>query len=187
VTLAGLLQAIAAQDLRPGRDFATLAFGIDPKETPKDAAASLERLLREFPAFPGGSMHALTGSTADIAAVTDALGYRYAWDAQLGQFDHIAAVAVLTPQGRLARWLYGVTPEPKDLKLALTEAGQGRIGTWADQLLLFCYHYDPATGRYSSVIWVVLRILAGATVVALLALIGRSVLRERRLVRERRP
>lgn len=179
VTLAGLLQAIGAQDLRPGRDFTTLAFGIDPMETPGDAAGSLKRLLGEFPALPGGAVHALTGTPADIAAVTGALGYRYAWDAQLGQFDHVAAVAVLTPEGRLARWLYGVTPDPRDLKLALTEAGQGRIGTWTDQLLLFCYHYDPATGRYSSIIWILLRVLAAATVITMLALIGRSVLRER--------
>jgi protein SCO1/2 len=180
VTLSGLAQAIQAQSFMAGDDFTVIAFSIDPKETPKDAAAALDRLRRAFPSLPPNGWHALTGSKADIAAVTDALGYRYAWDDRLGQYAHVAATAVLTPDGKLARWLYGVAPAPADLKLALTEAGQGTIGDWGDQLLLLCYHYDPQTGRYGSIIRTLLRIGGGLTVLAGIGLIGTSLLRELR-------
>jgi protein SCO1/2 len=178
VTLASLLQAIAGQPLRPGRDFNVVAFGIDPKEGPRDAASDMGRLLETVPSFPHDAIRGVTGKAADVAAVTRALGYRYAWDPQLEQYDHIAATAVLSPGGRLSRWLYGIAPEPNDIKLAVTEAGQGQVGTWTDQLLLLCYHYDPVTGRYSAAIWTGLRLLAAATLLVLLAFIGRAVYRE---------
>jgi protein SCO1/2 len=173
VTLAGLVQAIGSQSLRPGSDFITVAFGIDPKEGPRDAAENLSRL-------PNQAIHGLTGSAQNIAAVTAEVGYRYAWDPQLEQYDHVAAIAVLAPDGQLTRWLYGVAPEPADLKLALVEAGQGKTGGWTDQLILLCYHYDPVTGRYSNVIWTTLRLLAGGAILALTAFIGRAIYRERR-------
>jgi len=183
ITLAGLLQAVARQSLRPGFDFTIVAFGIDPKERSRDAAQSLGRLLQAFPAFPRDAIHGLTGAGADVAAVTDALGYRYAWDTELEQYDHVAAIAVLTPDGHLARWLYGVAPEPEDVKLALTEAGRGEVGHWTDQLLLLCYHYDPVTGRYSSIVWTALKVLAVATLAGLLLFVGRAVYRDRRLAK----
>jgi protein SCO1 len=183
ITLAGLLQAVASQSQRPGFDFTIVAFGIDPKETPRDAAESLGRLLQAFPAFPRDAIHGLTGTAANVAAVTGALGYRYAWDTELQQYDHVAAIAVLTPDGRLARWLYGVAPAPEDLKLALIEAREGESGHWTDQLLLLCYHYDPATGRYSSIIWTALQVLAAATLTAILIFVGRNLYRERRLAK----
>jgi protein SCO1/2 len=173
VTLAGLVQAISAQRLRPDADFTTVAFGIDPKEGPRDAAEDLARL-------PNQPIHGLTGTAQNIAAVTAALGYRYAWDPQLEQYDHVAATAVLAADGRLTRWLYGVAPAAEDLKLALVEAGQGKTGDWTDQLILLCYHYDPVTGRYSNVIWTALRVIAGGAVLALAAFIGRAIYRERR-------
>jgi protein SCO1/2 len=179
VTLGGLMSAVDAQPYRPGRDFAVIAFGIDPAEGPQDA----QKTVRDLDRRNGGSddgIHALTGTEADIRAVTDALGYRYAFDPGIGQYAHIAAVAVLTPDGRLARWLYGVAPDPTDLRLALTEAGRGTIGSFGDQLLLLCYHYDPTTGRYSSVIWLLLQLGGGATVLALGGFVGLAVVRERR-------
>jgi protein SCO1/2 len=93
---------------------------------------------------------------------------------------------VLTPDGHLSRWLCGLAPAGNDLNLALTEAGQGRIGTWTDQLLLLCYHYDPVTGRYSPLIWLALRLTGGATVALILALIGTALWRDRRRRREPR-
>jgi protein SCO1/2 len=174
ITLSGLVQAVAGQGLRPGADFAVVAFGIDPKEGPRDAADSLARLHAPFP------IHGLTGNAEDVAAVTTALGYRYAWDPQLQQYDHVAATAVLAPDGRLARWLYGVAPEPRDLNLAVVEAGQGETGTWTDQIILLCYHYDPATGRYSSLIWTALRLLGAAMAVILALTIGLAVYRDHR-------
>jgi len=110
-------------------------------------------LRKRFPTLAAGGIHALTGKAVDIQHVTDALGYRYAFDPEIGQYAHDAAIAVLGPDGHLSRWLYGLAPDPGDLKLALTEAGQGQTGDWGDQLLLLCYHYDPVTGQYSLLIW----------------------------------
>ena len=180
VTLSGLADAIAAQGFRPGTDFIVVAFGIDPEEGPADAATSLAELHRAHPKLSAVGVHALTGTAANIRAVTDALGYRYGWDKSIGQYAHIAAVAVLTPDGRLSRWLYGLAPDPTDLKLALTEAGRGQLGDWRDQLLLLCYHYDPKTGRYGPAIWAALRFAGGATAALLLGLVAFAFLREGR-------
>jgi protein SCO1/2 len=183
VTLAGVMDAIAAQSYRPGRDFAVVAFGIDPKEKPADAAASLAGLRKRFPKLAADA-HALTGDGKSIHAVTGALGYRYAWDAEINQYAHLAATAVLTSDGHLSRWLYGLAPASSDMNLALTEAGDGKIGSWTDQILLLCYHYDPATGRYSPTIWLALRLTGGATVLLILAFIAASLRRDRRRRRE---
>ncbi|TPE51051.1 SCO family protein [Amaricoccus solimangrovi] len=178
VSLAGLAQAIGGQSYRPGRDFALVAFGIDPKETPETAAASLDRLRGAFPGL--GPITGLTGAAPDIAAVTEALGYRYAWDPDIGEYAHISAAAVLTPDGRLAAWLRGIAPEPADLRLALTDAGQGKLGSWGDQILLLCYHYDPKTGEYGSIVTTLLRAGGVATAGGGALLIGLALWRERR-------
>ena len=179
LTLAGIGEAVQLQKFVSGRDFTLVAFGLDPREGPAEAAESIAGLRQNFPALQAG-VHGLTGDAASIAAVLKPLGYRYDWDDDLNQYAHIAAVAVLTPDGRLSRWLYGITPDPTDVRLALTEAGEGRVGTWTDQLLLLCYHYDPKTGRYGTLIWTVLRVFGGATVLAGVAWIGRAVWRDRR-------
>ena len=186
VTLSGLAQAIRAQSYRPGGDFAVVAFGIDPREGPEAARDSLETLARSFPAVRQAGWSALTGDKRAITEVTEAIGYRYAWDEQIHQYAHVAAVAVLTPDGRLARWIYGLQPDPTDLRLALTEAGEGKIGSWGDQLLLLCYHYDPKTGRYGPVITWLLRLGGSLTVLLGTGMLGLSVLRERRAARETR-
>lgn len=179
VTLSGLMEAVRAQSYRPGSDFVIVAMSIDPRETPADATYSIEQLRKRYPTL-AGKVHALTGSGPAIAAVTDALGFRYAWDADIGQYAHVAATAVVTPDGHLSRWLYGLAPAPEDLGLALTEAGQGKIGTWSDQLLLLCYHYDPTTGQYTPVIWDALRIGGGVTAACLFGWLGLAFIRERR-------
>jgi protein SCO1/2 len=180
VTLSGLAQAIAAQPFIPGRDFVLVAFGIDPAEGPDAAKESLDGLEARFPGLPRSGIHALTGKAEDIAAVTGALGYRYAWDDRIGQYAHVAATAVLSADGHLSRWLYGLAPEPTDLRLALTEAGEGRVGGWTDQLLLLCYHFDPATGRYDSLVGWMLRIGGAGTVLGGGAWIAFAIRRERR-------
>ncbi len=182
LTLAGIGEAVQLQKFVSGRDFSLIAFGLDPREGPAEASQSIDGLRQNFPALQAG-VHGLTGDAASIAAVLKALGYRYGWDADLNQYAHIAAVAVLTPDGRLSRWLYGITPDPTDVRLALTEAGEGRVGTWTDQLLLLCYHYDPKTGRYGPLIWTLLRIGGGATALLGLAWIGMALRRERQMAR----
>lgn len=180
VTLAGLGRAVAAQRFVAGRDFTLVVFGIDPAEGPDAARQSLATLRQTAPALPAGGVAAVTGPAASVTAVTAALGYRYAWDDRRGQYAHLAATAVLTADGRLARWLYGVAPAPEDLTLALTEAGEGRLGGWAEQMLLLCYHYDPETGRYGSIITTALRLAGGLTAMLVGGLIGWALWRERR-------
>lgn len=180
VTLAGLVNAVGAQPYEPGTDFEIVAFGIDPDEGSTEAAADIERLRRAFPALASKGLHGVTGGPENVAAVTTALGYRYAYDERIGQFAHTAAVAVLTADGRLSSWLYGVAPDPADLKLALTDAGEGRLGTWRDRLLLLCYHYDPQTGRYTSLAQGLLRAGGAATVLFLGGFVAIGFCRERR-------
>lgn len=171
VTLAGLSRAIAAQSQRPGQDFAVVAFGIDPREDAGAATRDLVRLRQATGENAIDPVWASVGSEKNVRAVTDALGFHYAWDERIGQYAHIAAVAVLTPDGRLSSWLYGLSPPPQDVSQAIASAAAGRTGSWADQLLLLCYHYDPATGEYTPAIEMILRIAAGATMAGLAFLI----------------
>jgi protein SCO1/2 len=119
------------------------------------------------------------GAAPQIASVTHALGYRFAWDPRLGQYAHIAAVAVVTPDGRLTRWLYGVAPAPEALHAAVAEAQRGQVGGLADRIRLLCYHYDPAIGRYSASVMTAVRVVGLLTLALLLAAIARLVVRER--------
>jgi protein SCO1/2 len=167
VTLAGLLDAVDGQrHFRAGRDFTVVAFGIDPREGPADARADLQRLAEQHPGGTGRPV-ATTGDESAIRAVTDALGYRYAWDRRIGQYAHVSASAVLTPDGRLTRWLYGITPNPDDLAKAVADARAGRTGGFLDRLILLCYHYDPRTGTYSPMIERIVRYAGIATVLIL--------------------
>jgi protein SCO1/2 len=167
VTLDGLAAAMRQAHIQSGRDAAVVAFGIDPKETPEDARRALGRLVERYPEL-AGRIHATVADQATIRAVTDALGYHYAWDARIGQYAHAAAVAVVTPDGHFSRWLYGLAPEPADLTTALAEARAGKTGGWTKRLLLLCYHYDAATGRYTLAIDWLLRSFGLLTVAALL-------------------
>lgn len=167
VTLDGLAAAMRKAHVKGDRDAAVIAFGIDPKETAEDARRSLARLADRYPET-AGRLHATIAPQATIHAVADALGYRYAYDPRIGQYAHAAAVAVLTPDGRFSRWLYGFAPDPADLTTALAEARAGRTGGWTRRLILLCYHYDPATGRYSLAIDWLLRSLGMLTVAGLL-------------------
>lgn len=183
VTLSGLMEAVRVQAFKPGEDFAVVAMSIDPKETTADAVASMAELRKRYPSS-ASQVNAVTGDERVIAAMTNALGFRYVWDAEIGQYAHIAATAVVTPDGHLSRWLYGLSPAPDDVKLALTEAGQGMIGSWTDQLLLLCYHYDPTTGQYSPIIWDAMRIGGALTAASLIGFLGVAFMRERKQQKE---
>ncbi|TWB12431.1 protein SCO1/2 [Nitrospirillum amazonense] len=181
-TLAGLAQAIAAQRLRPGRDFTLVAFGIDPREGPAEASADLADLRHAVPALGPEGIHALTGAKDQIRAVTDALGYRYAWDDRIQQYAHVAAVAVLQPDGRLNHWLYGLAPAPDELTRAVMEATQRDPETWGQRILLLCFHYDPMTGRNGPLIWTLLRAVGALVVLGGGGWIAWAVGRDRRPV-----
>ncbi len=162
--------SILAQD--PGKDFEIVTISIDPREKPPLAmmkkAAYLERYKREGAAE---AWHFLTGDEAEIKRVTGAAGFRYVWDDDLKQFAHPTGIIVVTPQGRLARYLFGVEYGPRDLRLAILEASEGRIGNPVDNLLLYCYHYDPETGKYGFAIMSAVRIAGVFTVTGIGAFI----------------
>ena len=136
----------------------------------------LERYKR---AGAAAGWHFLTGDRSSIDRLTRAAGFRYAWDADTKQFAHPSGVIVLTPEGRLARYLFGIEYSPRDLRFALVEASSGRVGSRVDALLLYCYHYDPMTGRYGFVIMRAIRLAGAATVLALAAFIIVMIRRER--------
>jgi protein SCO1 len=180
----GLASALGVLSLEPGRDVEIIAISIDPRDTPATAttkkAAYLERYAR-----PGAAAasHFLTADQAAIQQLTRAAGFRYAWDEETQQFAHPSGVIVLTPDGRLARYMFGIEYGPRDLRLALVEASAGTLGTAVDTLLLYCYHYDPMTGRYGLQIMRALRIAGGLTVLAIGSFVVVMVRRERRQTR----
>lgn len=185
-TLCPLLLDGLARSLRPvsfemGKDFTIVTMTINPRETPAQAAAKKDLAVRQY-ARPGvvEGWHFLTGEEASIRRVTQAIGFRYTYDAKTDQYAHAAGVVILTPQGRTARYFYGIDLPPRDLRLGLIEATEGRIGSPIDQVLLFCYHYDPLTGRYGLIIMNVIRLAGLVTVLILGAFIVVMLRRDRR-------
>lgn len=150
--LNGVESGLKAVSFNPGRDFEVVAVSFDPQDTTELAAAKKETYLKRYrrPDTANG-WHFLTGDPANIAALTQAVGFRYKFDAATGQFAHASGIMILTPEGRLSRYFYGVEYAPRDLRLGLVEASLNKIGSPVDQLLLFCYHYDAATGKYGAV------------------------------------
>jgi protein SCO1/2 len=179
--LNSLASTLDVLSLEPGKDVEIVTISFDSRETPDLAAAkksaSLERYKR-----PGAAAawHFLTGTRESIARATAAAGFRFVWDDKIQQFAHPTGVIVLTPDARPSRYLFGIEYGPRNLRLALVEASAGKIGSAADSFLLYCYHYDPMTGRYGLVIMRAMRLLGAATVVVLAAFITVMVRRERR-------
>ena len=166
--LNGLIAALNVISLDAGRDFDVVAVSFDPRETPAMAAAKKEAYLSRYkhPAAAAG-WRFLTGDAAAIQALTKAVGFRYRYDEKQDQFAHASAIYVVTPDGRLARYFYGIEYAPRDLRLGLVEASAGRIGTPVDQVLLYCFHYDPASGKYGAVVVNIVRLAGAATLLVL--------------------
>lgn len=166
--LAGLSGALKAVKFDVGKEFEIVTVSFNPKETPEIAAAKKKDYVARY-GRPGAASgwHFLTGPPESINALTKAVGFQYQYDAKKNQYAHATAIMVLTPQGRISRYFYGVEFPPKDLRMGLVEASQGKIGNAVDQVLLYCYHYDPATGKYGAVVNNILRLGAGMTIVLL--------------------
>ena len=158
--LNGLVMSLRGMSLESGRDFEVVAVSIDPTETPDLAARKKAEYLRRYAKSSTG-WHFLTGAEPQIRQLAEAVGFRYAYDPRTKQYAHASAIMVLTPGGRLSRYFYGIEYAPRDLRLGLVEASENKIGSPADQLLLYCYHYDPSTGKYSAIVMNIVR-LAGA-------------------------
>jgi protein SCO1/2 len=170
--LAGLASALGVLRFTPGNEYEVVTVSINPDETP-EAAAEKKRVFvdrineRLEKKSDGTGWHFLTGRQAEIQQLADAVGFHYKRDAQTGQFIHSAAIMIVTPQGKLAQYYYGVEYSPKDLRLGLIEASRNKIGNLVDQIQLYCFHYDPKSGRYGATITSLLRLGGAATVLLL--------------------
>lgn len=176
----GIVRSLRVVSLELGSDFQIVAVSINPKETPKIAAAKKAEYQKKLnrPGFSKG-WHFLTGDSQNIHRLAQAVGFRYIYNPENQTFSHATGIMILTPQGRMARYLYGVDYAPRDLRLALVDASQNRIGSPVDQFLLYCYHYDPSTGKYTLMIMNILRIASVMTLIAMGLLIFFLLRRER--------
>ena len=178
--LNGLVTALGVMNFEPNREFDVVAVSFNPREGPglasQKKAAYVERYGRPHTA-PG--WHFLTGTQESISRLTDAVGFRYEYDPEIKQFAHGAAIEVLTPGGVLSKYFYGIEYSARDIRLGLIEASEERIGSAIDDVLLFCYHYDPATGKYGAAVLRLVRAGAIATVVVFLSFLTVSLRRER--------
>jgi protein SCO1 len=163
--LAGLSSAMRLVKFDVGNEFDVVTVSFDPRETPEMAVAKkIDYVKRYGRANAAAGWHFLTGQPDSINALTKVVGFQYQYDAKSNQYAHATAIMVLTPQGRISRYFYGVDFPPKDLRMGLVEASQGKIGNAVDQVLLYCYHYDPETGKYGAMVSNILRLAAAATI-----------------------
>ena len=181
--LSGLGSSLKAMTLNPGQDFEVVSVSFDPGDTPETAAARKQTYLKRYnrPNTANG-FHFLTGTEESIKALTSAVGFRYRYDAATDQFAHASGIMIATPEGRLSRYFYGVEYAPRDVRLGLVEASANKIGSPVDQVLLFCFHYDPATGKYGAVAINLLRISGAAFVLIGGAFLLVMLKREKRVV-----
>jgi protein SCO1 len=166
--LAGLTGAMKMVKFDVGNEFDVVTVSFNPQETPAIASAKKQDYVKRYGRSGAASgWHFLTGPAESINALTKSVGFQYQYDPRINQYAHATAILVLTPQGRISRYFYGVDFPPKDLRMGLVEASQGKIGNAVDQVLLYCYHYDPATGKYGAIVSNILRLGAGITILML--------------------
>jgi len=181
LVLNGLVSALRVLSFDVGKEFDVVAFSIDPEDTPEIAAAKKANYLKEYHRDgTEAGWHFLTGPADSIDRLTHAIGYRYRFLAEEKQYAHAAGIVVLTPQGRISRYFYGVEFSPRDLRFGLIESAAERIGTRVDQLLLFCFHYDPSTGKYGAIAMNSIRIGGVLTVLSLVGFIAVMLRRDRK-------
>ncbi len=179
--LNGVLRSSRTMELEVGNEFDIVTVSIDPGETPKLASDKKAYYARAYGrAGAKTGWHFLTGAEPEIERLADAVGFRYRYDPATDLYSHASSIFVLTPEGHVSRYFFGVEYSPRDLRLAMVEASRGEIGTVIDQALLYCFHYDPATGQYSVAIMNVLRLAGAATVLAIVGFIALMIVRERR-------
>jgi protein SCO1/2 len=182
--LNGVVSSLKAVSFDPGRDFEVVSVSFDPKDTPDLAAAKKESYMRRYGrANTANGFHFLTGDQVSIKALTDAVGFHYKYDPATDQFAHASGIMILTPEGRLSRYFYGVEYAPRDLRLGLVEASANKIGTPVDEVLLFCFHYDPATGKYGAIAVNTLRAAGAGFVLICGGFLLLALRREHRAVR----
>ena len=182
MVLNDLTRSMNSLPMTAGDQFTVLAVSFDPNETPELAAAKKQQYLRAYrrPHSEDG-WHFLTGQQQSISRLTAAVGFRYAWDAKNQQWAHSSGLVILTPDGRISRYFYGIDYAPNDLRLALAEAGEKKISpSVSTRVLLYCFHYDPSTGKYGLAIMRLLQIGGVLTLMLLGGSVWLTVRRDRR-------
>lgn len=166
--LDGVVRSIKDLNLTAGKDFNVVAVSFDPRETPEMAAIKKAVYVHQYK-HPGtdNGFHFLTGDEGASGSVAEAVGFHYAYDSVSNQYAHPSAIMLLTPEGRVARYFYGIDYPARDMRFGLEDASGGKISSPVDAVLLYCYHYDPANGKYGFVIMNALRIGGGLTLVLL--------------------
>lgn len=180
LVLDGLVRSMRPLSFRAGEQFDVITLSFDPRDTPALAAAKKTDILNQYGRpGSGAGWHFLTGDETAIERLTEAVGFRYKYETDQDRFAHATGIMLLTPGGKVSRYFFGMEFSPRDLRLGLIEASNNQIGSPIDQLLLFCYHYDPTTGKYNFIITNSIRAGGIATVVALAACIIVMLRRER--------
>lgn len=166
--LDGLVRSLRVLSFNPGTQFDVLTISFDPHDTPAQAAAKKSDVIKRY-SRPGANegWHFLTGDEPSIERLTQTIGFRYNYDGQKDRYGHATGIMLLTPEGKISRYFYGIEFSPRDLRLGLIEASADKIGSAIDQLLLFCYHYDPITGKYGLLVTRVIQLGSIATVLLL--------------------
>jgi protein SCO1 len=177
--LNGLVDSLQKTSLDMGRQYQVLTVSFDPKDSPELAAQKKSTYAKSYGREgTETAWHFLTGEPEAIKQLTQAVGFRFAYDPATSQYAHASGIMVLTPQGKLSRYFYGIEYPARDLRLALVEASSGKIGSAVDQLLLLCYHYDPATGKYTASAMLLVRFGGVLTMLAIFSFIGHGWYRD---------
>jgi len=170
--LDGLVGTMQAMKFDAGKEYEVVTVSFDPRETPADAVQKKATYLKRYGrAGADAGWHFLVGDQKSIKGLTDAVGFNYAFDEKSNQFAHASAIMVATPEGKLSHYFYGIEYAPKDVRLSLVEASANKIGSPVDQLILYCYHYDPASGKYGPVVMNIMRVAGVATVIGVVVLL----------------
>jgi protein SCO1/2 len=179
--LNGMTRAAKVLTFTPGKDYDILAISFDARETPKQALLKKAVYMKDYghPETANG-WHFLTGDPDSIKRVTDAVGFKYKWDVYTATFAHASAIYIATPDGKLSKYFYGIDYSPKEMRLGLVDASEHKIGNAVDQILLFCYHFDPTSGKYTFAAMEILRAAGAATVLMLGGLVFIMLRRDRR-------
>jgi protein SCO1/2 len=180
----GMLRSMKELDLQIGRDFSVIFISFDPRETRVEAYQKKRSYVQQYDR-PGSAKgwHFLVADKATIKAVTDAVGFKFKWDDETNQFSHSAAIMMISPEGKVSRYLYGVDFPKRTMRLSLVEASEGKIATTTDRMMMFCFRYDSSTGKYTLAVMNLMRAGAVVTVIALAAVVTRLLLKERRASR----
>jgi len=170
--LNGLTGSMDTLSFDIGKEFEVVTVSFDPRETPELARDKKETYIKWYKR-PGAAegWHFLTGDKHEIDKLAAAVGFRYRYDPATNQFAHASGIMLATPEGKLARYFYGIEYAPRDLKLGLIEASENKIGSPVDKLLLYCYHYDPASGKYGPVVMKLIRLGGAATMIGFVAMV----------------